>query len=165
MQSDAEARYYSSFTEAITKGHIDQTYIDVNIENEIKLLQEIKDIRDELNMLSRVMSDQIDVIAKLLQWASSPHDKFDYGWDVDARRVQIKRMDEDAERVEKSVRHSTLESVRILTVTVESPLGFQIKTNQYSRGTAVEETGRRDRAAGKIHIRLHHCHRNIRKSL
>ncbi|KAH7093422.1 hypothetical protein FB567DRAFT_174060 [Paraphoma chrysanthemicola] len=103
--SDAEARYYSSFTEAITKGHIDQTYIDVNIENEIKLLQEIKDIRDELNMLSRVMSDQIDVIAKLSQWASSPHDKFDYGWDVDARRVQIKRMDEDAERVEKSLNH------------------------------------------------------------
>ena len=98
VQSDAEARYYSSFTDAISKGPVNQ----INIEEEIRLLQEIKDIRDELNMLSRVLGDQIDVITKLSRWASS-QGNFDNEWGIEARLLQIKRMDEDAERVEKSV--------------------------------------------------------------
>lgn len=100
IQSDAEARHYSSFTDAISKGLVNQ----IDIEKEIRLLQEIKDIRDELNMLSRVLGDQAEVVEKLSSWANNQTEgKFDFEWGTVARLLRINRMDDDAERVEKSV--------------------------------------------------------------
>jgi hypothetical protein len=103
---------------------------EINIEEDIKLLQEIKDIRDELNMLSRVLGDQLYVTAKLSQWAKE-QSVFKYDWGVDSRLLQIKRMDEDAERVEKSVGFSIPRSTRALIVVVEPPPGLQTKAEQY----------------------------------
>jgi Mg2+ and Co2+ transporter CorA len=93
---------YAYFTAAISKDRPDK----MTMEEDIELLREIKDIRDELNMLSGVIDDQTDMIEKLhLRWARSPHAS-DYERSFEELKTQskqIKRMDEDAERVEKSV--------------------------------------------------------------
>jgi hypothetical protein len=52
---------YAYFTAAISKDRPDE----MTIEEDTELLREIKDIRDELNMLSGVVDDQTDVIEKL----------------------------------------------------------------------------------------------------
>ncbi|CAN9348870.1 unnamed protein product [Alternaria alternata] len=106
-RSDAEARCFASFTKAIPNGTVSQ----INIEEEIQLLQEIirllreiKDIRDELNMLSRVLHDQLDIMDKVSLWIGQEipvHRE----WGIEARLTQIIRMDGDAERVEKSLNH------------------------------------------------------------
>jgi hypothetical protein len=102
----------------------------MSIGEDIGLLQETKDIRDELNMLRHVLRDQINMVAicKYLQWA-----QFDLEFntnELEMRLRKIERMDEDAERVEKSVSFSTSKYAPWLTIIVVPPSGPQAKTEQ-----------------------------------
>jgi hypothetical protein len=102
----------------------------MSIGEDIGLLQETKDIRDELNMLRHVLRDQINMVAicKYSHWAQS---HLDFNTDeLEMRLRKIERMDEDAERVEKSVSFSTSKYVPWLIIIVVPPSGPQTKTEQ-----------------------------------
>jgi hypothetical protein len=125
-QSIKEASYYASVTKAISAGVANA----MSIGEDIGLLQETKDIRDELNMLRHVLRDQINMVAicKYSKWAQSD---LDFNTDeLEMRLRKIERMDEDAERVEKSVSFSTSKYVPWLTIIVVPPSGPQTKTEQ-----------------------------------
>jgi hypothetical protein len=125
-QSIKEASYYVRVTKAISAGDANA----MSIGEDIGLLQETKDIRDELNMLRHVLRDQINMVAifKYSQWAQS---NLDFNTDeLEIRLRKIERMDEDAERVEKSVSFSTSKYVPWLTIIVVPPSGSQAKTEQ-----------------------------------
>jgi hypothetical protein len=100
----------------------------MSIGEDIGLLQETKDIRDELNMLRHVLRDQINMVAicNYPQWGQSD---LEFNTDeLEMRLRKIERMDEDAERVEKSVSFSTLRYAPWLIFTVVPPPGPQAKT-------------------------------------
>jgi hypothetical protein len=76
----------------------------LEIKEEIKLLQEVKDIRDELNMLSNVLSDQKELISKLSRYiVADVESESKLEWGTTGRCERITRMDRDADRVERSV--------------------------------------------------------------
>jgi hypothetical protein len=89
------------------------------VADEAELLREIKDIRDEINMIKRVLSVQEDIVRKWFHWwnpdksDSVKRDKrhkqkhfedLDFDMGLASRLKRVKELDEDAERVEKSVR-------------------------------------------------------------
>ncbi|KAK2761809.1 hypothetical protein FQN54_001639 [Arachnomyces sp. PD_36] len=100
--ANKEVKCYRSFKEAVQQGKAKS----LEIREEITLLQEIKDIRDELNMLNHVLSDQKDVVARLLRYSGKDIESdFEHEWGTDARCNRVARMSKDADRVERSINH------------------------------------------------------------
>jgi len=73
-----------------------------DISNEIQDLEEIKDIRDELKMIERVLDDQMTVCEKYENWAFRPHSQLIRD-DLSFRLMKLKRLSKEAESVEASV--------------------------------------------------------------
>jgi Mg2+ and Co2+ transporter CorA len=80
---------------------------EISIIEEISLLREIKDIRDELNILHRVLNDQRDVVDKLghhLNWHETRRfDDFMRASGLKSREDRIEKLKDDAQRVQDSV--------------------------------------------------------------
>jgi seryl-tRNA synthetase len=96
----------------------------VDISNETTLLKEIKDVRDELNIISMILDDQrealkryLDMIPEAQKELSVTRDKAGLWiikpWTTDLRRIEasirdIKRLGEHAERVHDAVSISSI---------------------------------------------------------
>jgi hypothetical protein len=63
-QTDAEAECFRQFSDALNSPGIKVT---LNIKTETELLEEIKDIRDELNIIVMVFKEQKNVLDGLIQ--------------------------------------------------------------------------------------------------
>lgn len=88
------------------------------VTDEAEHLREIKDIRDEINMIKRVLVVQEDIVKKWFHWwqheesESMKHDKrykqkyfrdLDFDMGLVSRLKRVKELDEDAWRLENSV--------------------------------------------------------------
>lgn len=87
----------------------------LNIEKEIRLLEEVKDIRDELNILRTIFEDQKALLNKLASLIEGPNPQGEHTTtdpvvnyyqercDIDLRIEKVKKMDKDAEKTYQSV--------------------------------------------------------------
>jgi hypothetical protein len=66
----------------------------------MKLLREIKDVRDELHMIDRILLQQEELVGKM---NSAPNLHAIYSQDWTSHADDFARLDVDAERVEDSV--------------------------------------------------------------
>ncbi|KAI9044309.1 uncharacterized protein KD926_001540 [Aspergillus affinis] len=103
--ADQEVKLFNSFKSGLG---VDGTYL--SLEQDIELLEEIKDIRDELNILERIFDEQKDLTQKLFSLASNTNledlstairndqalQYYHQRADVGLRLDRIRKMDEDA---------------------------------------------------------------------
>ncbi|OQE40889.1 hypothetical protein PENCOP_c005G04768 [Penicillium coprophilum] len=105
LVADKEVMLFNSF-----KNRLGSDVRDLKLEDDIELLEEIKDIRDELNILERILDDQADLTQKLFNLfdvekregtiTNSLQDQvlqyYQQRAGVELRLDRIKKMDEDA---------------------------------------------------------------------
>ena len=134
---------------------------EISIMEEISLLREIKDIRDELNILHRVLNDQRDVIDKLahhLNWHETRHfDDFMRASGLKSREDRIEKLKDDAQRVQDSV------CPCLFVQCVSNWTDLAWSSPQHEAGSNLHCWGRVRSIAGAIHIRIHSCDNHIRK--
>lgn len=91
----------------------------MDLENEITLLEEVKDIRDELNILKSIFEDQKDVLEKLFNLVAGPRlpkeqatdenpilNYYQQRSDIDLRIEKIQKMQMDTTTTYDSVGHA-----------------------------------------------------------
>ncbi|KAK0616732.1 hypothetical protein B0T14DRAFT_523713 [Immersiella caudata] len=76
-----------------------------DIGQEIDHLREIKDIRDELKMIERVLEDQLAVLTQYGKSAPEPNTQSALEHSLEFRLSKLRRLNKDAEVVEKSLNH------------------------------------------------------------
>src|ERR1700761_1252943 len=77
-QADEEVKCFEAFKREGDRseedGHINTgSTQELDIREEIKLLEEVKDISDELNILQSICEDQKDLLQKLFNLVAKPH--------------------------------------------------------------------------------------------
>lgn len=114
-QSDKEVKLRQTFLESLkarqsgAKAQTDRHH-KLDIREEVECLREVKDIRDEVNMIENVLDSQIEVFKTIQSsvkqrklYAEPAWSRFSYDQTIYVLRQRWQRLDEDAERVEKSV--------------------------------------------------------------
>lgn len=97
-----------------------------DISHEIKHLEEIKDIRDELRMIQRVLEDQQVVLEKYYRNNSKGEFDFEELSSLYFRCAKAKRLYREAKSVEASVSYRLVFMCRhLLTSSAQKPAGFE----------------------------------------
>lgn len=113
MQADAEVKCFEAFKKEIHQSH--KAYDEngtsdvhgINLQGEIDLLEQVKDIRDELNILKSICEDQKNLVQKLFSLiAKDPVlNYYHQRSDIQLRIERIEKMDMDARITYDAVRH------------------------------------------------------------
>lgn len=98
-----------------------------NIGEEAALLREIKDIRDELNIITKVFTDQqkaLEMMNKLVKGkvnSTGKEPSADIIKRIKRHMADIKEIDDHASRTYEAVSYASPSACSILTIKVESP--------------------------------------------
>lgn len=117
----------------------------MDLKNEITLLEEVKDIRDELNILKSIFEDQKDVLEKLFnlvaglrlskEQATDKNPIINYyrqRSDIDLRIEKIQKVQMDTTTTYDSVSLAAAEvATKLINTTDQSPSGSKAKGCQY----------------------------------
>lgn len=120
LQADEEVKCFETFKTDLrmigSDNKPDKETVQLNIVKEIALLEEVKDIRDELNILRSIFEDQRALLGKLLNLVAKPQPGggksadtdpilhyYQERSDIDLRIEKVEKMDIDATKTYNSV--------------------------------------------------------------